>query len=265
MIQPERAADAADAAGAAGVAIASELVPGFAERGLHAFTTTRLAGSFNLASSEPAAEVFGRWQGLMAVLRAPRLASAHQVHGSEVLLHVAGWSGWLRAVGADGHFSREPGTAMAVSLADCVPIFMADRSGGAAILHSGWKGTAARIVERAIAVFRAGGTAPAELLLHLGPAICGTCYVVGPDVYTKLTGRSAEAATTVDLRALIAEDARRCGVREISISPWCTRCHNERFFSHRAGDSGRQLGVIATRAPRRRERAPAPQPAGRIP
>jgi len=235
------------APGAPGAAIASEPVPGFAERGLLAFTTTRAAGSFNLASSEPVAEVFGRWQRLMVHLGAHRLASAHQVHGRDVLAHSDGWSGWLRASAADGHFSREPGTAMAVSLADCVPIFMADRSGGAAVVHSGWKGTAARIVERAIELFRASDTAPEDLLVHLGPAICGSCYIVGPDVYAMLTGRPVDAPTSVDLRALIAEHVRRSGVRDISISPWCTRCHNERFFSHRAGDAGRQLGVIATR------------------
>ena len=36
----------------------------------------------------------------------------------------------------------------------------------------------------------------------------------------------------------------QAGVRDVSISPWCTRCDNDRFFSHRAGDAGRQLGVI---------------------
>lgn len=231
-----------------GLEIASELVPAFAERGVLAFTTTREAGSFNLASSEPAADVFGRWQRLMDTLssRAHRLASAHQVHGCDVLAHHAGWNGWLRAAAADGHYSREPGTAMAVSLADCVPIFMADGSGGAAVLHSGWRGTAARIIERAIEHFRGAGTAPADLLVHLGPAICGRCYVVGPDVFGALTGRSVDVPTPADLRALIADHARACGVREVSISPWCTRCHGARFFSHRAGDAGRQLGVIAT-------------------
>lgn len=228
--------------------IACVPVAELAEHGVLAFTTNRVTGSFNLASDEPAAEVFGRWQRLMDFVahRATRLASAHQVHGDEILTHDAGWDGWLRAPAADGHFSREPGTAMAVSLADCVPVFMADRSGAAAVLHSGWKGTALRIVERGIERFRAAGSRPRDLRVHLGPAICGKCYVVGPDVYSKLTDREVETATAVDLRALIAEHASAAGVRDISISPWCTRCHNDRFYSHRAGDAGRQLGVIAT-------------------
>jgi copper oxidase (laccase) domain-containing protein len=52
----------------------------------------------------------------------------------------------------------------------------------------------------------------------------------------------------VDLRALIAVHARQAGVRDVSISTWCTRHDNARFFSHRAGDAGRQLGVMVASA-----------------
>lgn len=228
--------------------LASEPAPGFAERGLLAFTTTRQAGSFNLGSRESAGEIVGRWDGVLDAL-APavsRLACARQLHGDLVLVHDGSpWHGWLRAGEGDGHFSREPGTALAVTLADCVPVFIADRSGGAAVLHSGWKGTEARIIERGIALFQAQGADPSDLLIHLGPAICGRCYVVGPEVFARLTGRGTEEPAPVDLRSIMASHASAMGVREISISPWCTRCHNHRFFSHRAGDEGRQLGVIA--------------------
>lgn len=227
--------------------VAHEVAPGFESFGVEAFTTTRQAGSFALASAEPASVVFGRWQSLMEWLapRATRLATAHQVHGDRVLVHGPDWDGWLRATSADGHFTRVRGTAMAVSLADCVPVFMAHSSGAAAVLHSGWRGTVARIVDRGVAAFRAEGCAPGDLLVHLGPAICGECYVVGPDVYAQLTGRTVDVPTAVDLRAIIAAQARAAGVRQVTTSEWCTRCHNTRFFSHRAGDDGRQLGVVA--------------------
>jgi copper oxidase (laccase) domain-containing protein len=48
----------------------------------------------------------------------------------------------------------------------------------------------------------------------------------------------------VDLRALIAHHARAAGVRNVTVSDSCTRCHNARFYSHRAGDSERQLAVL---------------------
>jgi YfiH family protein len=133
---------------------------------------------------------------------------------------------------------------MAVTVADCVPVFLAHPSGGAGVLHSGWRGTEARIVEVAIAQLHALGLRADDLRLHCGPAICGRCYEVSAEVYTRLTGRRTDGPATVDLRALIAEHASAAGIRHISVSELCTRCDNDRFFSHRAGDAGRQLGVI---------------------
>jgi YfiH family protein len=133
---------------------------------------------------------------------------------------------------------------MAVTVADCVPVFLAHPSGAGAVVHSGWRGTEARITDVAIAGFDALGFAPRDLHLHCGPAICGRCYEVSADVAMRLTGRPTEQPTRVDLRAIIAEHARARGVRAISISSLCTRCDNDRFYSHRAGDTGRQLGVL---------------------
>jgi polyphenol oxidase len=223
-----------------------EPVPELEAMGVRAFTTTRAAGSFGLASDEPVRDVMARWDRLRSELApaGPRLATARQVHGDRVWLHGTGWEGWLRCGDGDGHLSLERGTGMAVSIADCVPVFVAHPSGAIALLHSGWRGTAARIVERAIDLMAACGIPSVELFVHLGPAICGKCYEVSPDVYQRVTGLSVERATPVDLRAVIADHARLRGVRRISASASCTRCDNDRFFSHRAGDQGRQLGVM---------------------
>jgi YfiH family protein len=226
----------------------SEVVPGFADFGIRAFTTTRAVGSFGLLGTEPVRDVFGRWNELREELRdgAPsgRLATAGQVHGANVLIHRSGWSGWLRAESADGHASIDRGTGIAVTIADCVPVFIAHPSGAIAILHSGWRGTAARIVEHGIAALMASGLAAGDLRVHTGPAICGECYEVSPDVYAQLTGRNPGKPTTIDLRALIADHAKAMGVRQITTTDSCTRCDNAAFFSHRAGDEGRQLGVM---------------------
>jgi YfiH family protein len=226
----------------------SEAVPGFDDFGIRAFTTTRAVGSFGLLGAEPVGAVFGRWNELREELRAGapagRLATAGQVHGANVILHRPGWSGWLRAESADGHAAIERHTALAVTIADCVPVFIAHPSGAIALLHSGWRGTAGRIIERGISALIAAGIAPSELRVHTGPAICGRCYEVSADVYAQLTGSNPGRPTTIDLRALIADHARAMGVREISTSESCTRCDNAAFFSHRAGDEGRQLGVM---------------------
>ena len=224
----------------------SEMVSELAPFGIRAFTTTRMVGSFGLKSDEPARVVTERWSALRAELQSggPRLASANQVHGNAVLVHHDCWEGWLRGGDADGHAAVARGTALAVSVADCVPVFIAHPSGAVALLHSGWRGTAARIVERGIEALAQRGFSPSELRVHTGPAICGKCYEVSADVYAQLTGRNPGKPTTVDLRDLIAGHARAAGVTHISTTASCTRCDNDRLFSHRAGDTGRQLGVM---------------------
>jgi YfiH family protein len=230
---------------------ASEAVPELAALGVRAFTTTRMSGSFGLMTDEPVRDVTARWAQLRRELRSggPRLATATQCHGTNVLVHQSGWEGWLRADDADGHATVQRGTALAVTVADCVPVFIAHPSGAIALLHSGWRGTAAGIVARGIAVLQQLGIRADELCLHTGPAICGDCYEVSGDVYERLTGRNPGAPRTIDLRALIADQARACGVTQITTSPSCTRCDNDRFYSHRAGDAGRQLGVMIADAP----------------
>jgi YfiH family protein len=233
---------------AASIAARSEMVPGFADFGIRAFTTTREVGSFGTQTDEPVREVMGRWSALRAELRNgaehERFATATQVHGATVLLHEPAWFGWLRGEAADGHATLDRGTGIAVTIADCVPVFIAHPSGAIAVLHSGWRGTAARIVECGIALFASRGLKPRDLRVHTGPAICGNCYEVSADVYAQLTGADPGVPTPVDLRALIADHAYAAGVRDITSSSSCTRCDNDRFYSYRAGDDGRQLAVM---------------------
>ncbi|MDB4891637.1 MAG: Multi-copper polyphenol oxidoreductase, laccase [Gemmatimonadetes bacterium] len=228
----------------------AEVVDSFDDLGVLAFTTGRAAGSFGTGTDEPIREVMARWSALRAFVggSSARLATATQVHGNRVVEHVDSWLGWLRGEDADGHLSLAPGTAMAVTVADCVPVFLAHPSGATAALHSGWRGTAARITEQALAQFRAHGLQASDIRMHCGPAICGKCYEVSASVYAELTGRNPGRPTKIDLRALIADHARVMGVKQISSSQLCTRCDNYRFYSHRAGDAGRQLGVIMSRS-----------------
>ncbi|MGH7667860.1 MAG: polyphenol oxidase family protein, partial [Gemmatimonadaceae bacterium] len=224
-----------------------EDVPELASLGFLAFTTTRALGSFGLAGQEPAGAVVRRWEQMAALLEAAgiaRLATASQVHGSRVVVHGSGWQGWLRVREADGHAcGAATATAAAVTIADCVPVFLAHPSGAMALLHSGWRGTEARIVDVGIDALVQLGCRTSDLTVHLGPAICGPCYEVSPEVYRRLTGTSVDRPTPVDLRSLIAQHASDRGVRRVSISERCTRCDRGRFFSHRAGDAGRQISV----------------------
>lgn len=226
--------------------IPREEVEEFAGFGIRAFTTTRDAGTFSLGGPEPTGEVMSRWTKLQEDLsdKTRRTVIGRQVHGSTVLTHRGGWEGLLRTGEADGHLAAERGIALTVSVADCVPIFLAHPGGIVGILHSGWRGTVARIIDAGINAFARLSLPPDELKIHMGPAICGRCYEVSAEVRAELTGQPANRPGNVDIRSLIAEHARELGVNDISVSASCTRCDNARFFSHRAGDTGRQLGVI---------------------
>jgi YfiH family protein len=224
---------------------------GFAPLGLTAFVTTRAAGTFGLGSGTPdvEGEAAARWSALQAELSAaavPHLTSARQVHETTVLAHEGAVvpGGLHRHDGADGHLLRGPG-ALAVTIADCVPVLLAHPEGMVAAVHAGWRGVAGGILGVAIRAMEAAGVAAVDLRMHLGPAICGRCYEVGPDVYERLTGWQTTRPRQVDLRALLAEQAKAAGVRHWAASPECTRCDNAVFYSHRAGDVGRQIAVIA--------------------
>lgn len=228
------------------VSIPREDVAELAGFGIRAFTTTREAGTFSLSGPDPVGEVMSRWTRLQDELspHARRTVIGRQVHGSTVITHRGGWEGLLRTGEADGHLAAERGIILTVSIADCVPIFIAHESGMVALLHSGWRGTVGRIVDSGIKAFGRLGIAPDELTVHLGPSICGRCYEVSADVREQLTGQPANREGNVDLRSLIAEHAQELGVTRISVSADCTKCDNDRYFSHRAGDTGRQIAVI---------------------
>jgi YfiH family protein len=223
-----------------------EPIDDFRAFGIDAFTTTRAIGTFGTNGDDPVSQVMGRWAALQSDLgdTAPRLVTGRQVHGARVVTHGGEWQGWLRVDDADGHLATKRGTAIAVTVADCVPVFLAHPSGVAALLHSGWRGTAGGILAAALSAFRTRGLRLPELTLHLGPAICGDCYEVSPDVYGQLAGKAVDRPTPIDLRGILASQASTRGVKQIAVSALCTRCHRDRFFSHRGGDTGRQVGVL---------------------
>ncbi len=227
-------------------AVSKQDVPEFAAFGIRAFTTTRDAGTFSLSGAEPTVEVMARWTGLQNSLseHSRRTVIGRQVHGARVITHHGGWEGLLRTGECDGHLAAERGIALAVSVADCVPVFMMHQSGIVAVLHSGWRGTVAKVIDAGLRAYARVGIAPDELKVHLGPAICGRCYEVSADVRSQLTGQPSNRSGNVDIRSLIAEHAAESGVIDVSVSSDCTKCDNDRFFSHRAGDTGRQVAVI---------------------
>jgi len=153
-------------------------------------------------------------------------ARAGQPHGARIG-HVS-FSTCIKDV--DGLVTRTPNLPLVVRCADCAAVFIADRTTPAiGLVHSGKKGTEARIATQAlVAMQRDFGTTPHDCLAFISPSI-GPCHY------------------EMDIWSAIEQQLRDSGVRQIHNPRICTACHLDRYFSYRAekGKTGRMLAVLA--------------------
>lgn len=183
------------------------------------------------------------------------LATLRQIHSDRWVI-ADGQPGRLGE--GDALISDHPGLHVGVRTADCVPILLADPARRVvAAIHAGWRGTARAIAAKVVyAIQERFGSEPAGLIAALGPAICGGCYEVGPDVAALFepwgTGASLGAGgTRLDLAAICRRQLIEAGLEEerIAVSGLCTRCRPDEFFSYRRGErQGRMLNAIARMA-----------------
>jgi len=207
-----------------------------------------------LGGERPVGPALDRWRRLAAATGMRTAVHSRQVHGTEIWVHRERGAPSIAVMdGYDGHLTERPGLLIAVGIADCTPVSIVDEERRRiAIVHAGWRGAAAGIVELGIRRMAAEwGSAADGLWLHCGPAICGRCYEVGPEVHAALhpDRPPPHGRAKIDVRAAIVERAIGQGVRpeRITVSAHCTRCGNGEFFSHRGGDLGRQYGVLGIR------------------
>lgn len=213
---------------------------------------TDRTADMSLFGSAPVGEVLGRWSRLRDALDCSVAIHSRQVHEAQILVHGTIREGLLIAPDADGHATARAGALLAISVADCVPIsIIAPSCRAVMLLHGGWRGVAAGILEQGINVLvRKFGAVATELHIHLGPAICGECFEVGPEVSRELgLSVSGGAGGHVELRAALAHRALACGVpaTQLTVSTFCTRHGDSPFFSHRGGSRERQISVLALR------------------
>ena len=205
------------------------------------------AGDLGLASERTPWEWLERMEEALAALGGRGIAVPRQVHGSRVVEVPGRFEGVLVPGEADGLCTDETGTFLAVTVADCVPIFVLDPERRAlALLHAGWRGAAAGVVEAGLsALTERYGSRRSDLRLHLGPSICGSCYEVGPEVPRAL-GREADEKVLLDLRAELADRAVSGGVAPESVtrSTACTRCGADQFFSYRGTGTAKRMAAF---------------------
>jgi hypothetical protein len=173
---------------------------------------------------------------------------AKQVHGAALVRAPLARAG----VEADALFATEPGTAVGVVTADCVPILIARRDGDlVCAVHAGWRGSAARIAARAVrGLVAASAVRPADLVAAIGPHIGPCCYEVDAPVIGAIPERSvfrpaarADRAM-LDLFALNRLQLVGAGVpaRAIERVGGCTACDPDLYVSYRRDRvSGRML------------------------
>ena len=214
--------------------------------GVVAGITTRPL-NLGLWSEEAVGQVMGRWRAFRATFapRFPTIVLSHQVHGTEVAWHEKLPEGWLILDGVDGHATAERGVLLTITVADCIPVYLAlPQKGTLALVHAGWRGAAGGVLGRAVELLKWRGFAKtSEIIMHCGVGICGECYEVGPEVASRFGLRGTVA---LDLRAALAQQAREIGIDEITTSPWCSAEGRDRFYSHRAsgGRDGRMVAYL---------------------
>lgn len=222
---------------------------------------------------------------LRRVFAANRLLTMRQVHGAKVVVtgsptettHRPDDPGSDAIPTCDALITTHPGEAAAVKTADCIPLLLHDdRTGAAAAVHAGWRGAAARVVDRAVAAFaETTGSPPTAFHAAIGPAIGPCCFEVGPEVLTAFAAagrnpddirrppppRSRSPRSSPSSRSAypprphldLPLDTRlrllAAGLAESRIhqAARCTRC-DPAFHSHRrsAPHAGRNWSVVLT-------------------
>jgi YfiH family protein len=154
-----------------------------------------------------------------------RLTVNRQRHTAGVKRACAGAQGETTA---DALWTEEPGLPMLVTSADCLPIAIVSEGGSPAlaVIHAGWRGLAAGVVEAGAGALRTKSVAV------IGPAIGPCCYEVGPEV-SALFPAGLTRNRKLDLWEAGSRALRRAGVRRIERVDLCTTCHPDLFFSHR--------------------------------
>lgn len=244
--------------------------PLFAQFGLTALFTERHKGAspppfdslnFGFGLGDPETNIRQNFATLCSEASLPRMPhTARQVHAAATLW--CSGDGFDHTDEADILLTDQPGCAVAVRTADCLPLLLADPDKGiAAAVHAGWRGTVADASGTAVEAMVQAGASREGIIAALGPCIGSCCFETGEDVASQLADCVGNGATAVhrnpqphvDLSAINTMQLLAAGLRfdHIEVHNICTCCHPRRFFSYRrdAERTGRHLGVVAVGSP----------------
>ena len=177
---------------------------------------------------------------------AERLLVARQVHGTTVAVVDRPWPG--PPPEADALVTSRPGLALAVLVADCVPVLLvAPGEGVVAVAHAGRRGMADGVVPSTVAAMRTLGAT--DLFATVGPSICARCYEVPLEMRDAVAARQPVAASvsrhgrpSLDVAAGVLEQLRgTCA--DVAQLPGCTAEDAGYYSFRRDGLTGRFAGL----------------------
>jgi YfiH family protein len=224
-------------------------------RGLpHLFTTRHFPGV--VRPTEPRPPFGAEAEPILAArgLRADA-AFARQVHGATVLR--------VERAGLAGHgdvlLTARPGLPLAISTADCLPLVLHDpRTGRLAAVHAGWRGTVQAVASVTVAALRAAGSAPADLVVAVGPSIGPCCYEVDAPVIERFAAAfpgphrawftpKGPGKWMLDLWQANLDQLTAAGVQpeRIDLLRLCTGCRPDLLFSYRREKGAGRLVAVA--------------------
>jgi len=205
------------------------------------------------------------WDALAAAMDVPpeAIRLIRQVHGATVAVVRRGSSGPWTPPEADAIVSNDPSVAIAVRVADCAPVLLADRRlGVVAAIHAGWRGTVQRVGPAGVAALSGEfGSHPRDLVAAIGPCLSQCCGEVGEEVVetfraaghpdadlSRWFAPGASGRPYLDLPGANRDQLAASGIPESQIfdAGLCTRSYPSIFHSYRAAgaQAGRMVGVI---------------------
>jgi YfiH family protein len=214
----------------------------------HALFTTRAHGNLSSVGGDGAEQGLESREQLRAQLGVRRMLRGYQVHGTTVQrVREAGAGGTMDSesqpeVEADGQATALSDLGAMVLTADCLPVALG-ATGAVAMVHAGWRGLAAGVLEEGVRAVRELGGED-DLVAIIGPGAGPCCYEVGEEVHAAFGGaHRAQGPHTrnIDLKAIARDKLLVVGVSEVRDIAMCTIC-DERFFSYRreGARAGRQ-------------------------
>jgi YfiH family protein len=210
----------------------------------------------------------GEWEAVAQAMAVPRddVLLVRQVHENTVAIASADRPRPWNRPEADAIISNDSTAAIAVRIADCVPVLLAEETGRAvAAIHAGWRGMAKRAIIAGVGALQTFyGVRPERIIAAVGPAIGPCCYEVSDSTYDAFRAAGhhpsilerwfeprPEGKFHLDLWRASRDQLEGAGVmaNNIHVAELCTKTHADIFHSYRVHgpEAGRMIGVIRAR------------------